>query len=78
MDNRIFVPDKYGMEICSVCKSHGYIQKPKRQPCPKCGGFGFTKKETGKIADRLHNSLKTVDIRPPALGSPGGDKKFTS
>jgi len=45
MDKRIFIAEKYGMETCPSCNSHGYIQNPKRHPCPKCGGFGFTKKE---------------------------------
>ncbi len=45
MNNRIFNPEKYGMAICPCCNSHGYIQNPERQCCPKCGGFGFIKKE---------------------------------
>ena len=44
MDKRIFIAEKYGMETCPSCNSHGYIQNLKRHPCPKCGGFGFTKK----------------------------------
>jgi len=43
---KFLVPEKYGMVTCPSCNSHGYIQKPKRQPCPKCGGFGFIKRET--------------------------------
>ena len=46
MDKKIFIPEKYGMETCPRCTSHGYIQNPKRYPCPNCGGVGFTKKET--------------------------------
>ena len=46
MDKKIFIPEKYGMETCPRCNSHGYIQNPKRHPCPNCGGVGFTKKET--------------------------------
>ena len=45
MDKRIFSHKKYGMVTCPSCNSHGYIQNLKRHPCPKCGGFGFTKKE---------------------------------
>jgi uncharacterized OB-fold protein len=45
MNKKIFNPEKYGMAICSCCNSHGYIQNPERQCCPKCGGFGFIKKE---------------------------------
>jgi uncharacterized OB-fold protein len=40
--NKKFNPEKYGMAVCPVCKSKGYVQNPKRQCCPKCGGFGFT------------------------------------
>jgi hypothetical protein len=44
---KIFDPEKYGMVACPCCKCHGYIhQNEKRQCCPKCGGFGFIKKET--------------------------------
>lgn len=40
-----FNPEKYGMEVCDCCNSQGYIFNPTRQCCPKCGGFGFVKKE---------------------------------
>ncbi len=40
-----FNPENYGMRTCPLCNSHGYIWNPKRQCCPKCGGFGFIKKE---------------------------------
>jgi uncharacterized OB-fold protein len=43
--NKSFNPEKYGMLVCPVCKSDGYVGYPKRQCCPKCGGFGFIKKE---------------------------------
>jgi uncharacterized OB-fold protein len=43
--NKNLNPEKYGMVVCPVCKSNGYVQNPKRQCCPKCGGFGFIKKE---------------------------------
>ncbi len=45
MDKKIFNPEQYGMVICPLCNSQGYIQKPKRQCCPQCRGFGFIKKE---------------------------------
>ena len=44
MDKK-FNPEEYGMTICPHCNSHGYVQYPKRQCCPKCGGFGFIRKE---------------------------------
>ena len=45
MRNKIFSPTKYGMVICKFCNSEGYIHYPKRQVCPKCGGFGFIREE---------------------------------
>ena len=47
MDKTI-IYEKYGMVSCPTCDSHGYIQIPKRRCCPKCGGFGFIKKEPEK------------------------------
>jgi DnaJ-class molecular chaperone len=41
----------YGMVFCPLCKGKGFIIDPKRQCCPKCGGFGFTKKENGTEED---------------------------
>jgi DnaJ-class molecular chaperone len=49
MAKKKLFPEKYGMVTCPSCNSHGYIQNPKRHPCPKCGGFGFIKKETDQI-----------------------------
>ena len=40
-----FDPEKHGMMVCRNCNGIGYIQNPKRQCCPKCGGFGLIKKE---------------------------------
>ena len=45
MNKKTFEPKEYGMIICTCCNGHGYIQNPERQCCPKCGGFGFVKKE---------------------------------
>jgi RecJ-like exonuclease len=45
MNKKIMNPEKYGMMTCPSCNSQGYIQNPKRQCCPRCGGFGFIKKE---------------------------------
>jgi len=36
--------EKYGMEICTGCNSHGYFEKPKRKPCTKFRGLEFIKK----------------------------------
>ena len=43
--NKSLNPEKYGMVVCPNCKSKGYVGYPKRRCCPKCGGFGFIKKE---------------------------------
>ena len=51
MGKKIFQPEKYGMVICSQCNGQGYIQARKRRCCPKCGGFGFVRKETEKEAN---------------------------
>ena len=48
MNERVFEPRKYGMLICPCCNSIGYIEYPKRECCPRCGGFGFIKKEAEK------------------------------
>jgi len=45
MGKKTFDPKRYGMTICPCCNSQGYIQAPKRQCCPECGGFGFVKRE---------------------------------
>ena len=58
MNNKIFNHEKYGMVICPYCNSHGYIQNPERQCCPKCGGFGFIRKE-GKTFDRKGKPIST-------------------
>ena len=45
MTKEIFNPFKYGMVNCKYCNTQGYIYYPKRQVCPKCGGFGLIKEE---------------------------------
>jgi DnaJ-class molecular chaperone len=45
MNKKTFEPENYSMVICSRCNGHGYIQNPERQCCPKCGVFGFVKKD---------------------------------
>ena len=57
MKKRIFNPENYDMVICPWCESHGYIQNPKRQCCPKCGGFGFVKKEATQNESISRNPL---------------------
>ena len=48
MEKKILIPEKYGMVPCPTCNSHGYIENPNRQCCPKCKGFGFIKEESEK------------------------------
>ena len=47
-----FVPEKYGMVICSLCGGKGFLIKfseqvdvTLRKVCIKCGGFGAIRKE---------------------------------
>ena len=49
--NKTFDPEKYGMVVCPLCKSKGFIINPKRKCCTKCGGFGLIKKENGPEGD---------------------------
>jgi len=62
MNKKIFDPEKYGMTTCPSCDSDGFIQNPKRQRCPKCGGFGFIIKETDK-------DISTDSVSKISLGS---------
>lgn len=62
MDKKTFDPEKYGMVTCPSCDSHGFIQNPKRQCCPKCGGFGFIIRETDK-------DISTDSVSKISLGS---------
>ncbi len=50
--NKCFDPARYGMVVCLDCKGDGYVHNPKRQCCPKCGGFGFIKKVLEKHSDK--------------------------
>ncbi len=42
-----FDPKRYGMLLCLKCKGNGrlLVDSDNIQICPKCGGFGFVKKE---------------------------------
>jgi len=44
MSRKIFDAEKYDMVICPCCNNEGYILYPRRQSCPKCGGFGYIQK----------------------------------
>jgi DnaJ-class molecular chaperone len=43
--NKTFDPEKIGMALCPLCDGKGFTVNPKRNLCPKCGGFGLIKKE---------------------------------
>ena len=58
MNKKILDPERYGMATCPFCNSHGFIQNPKRQCCPKCGGFGFIIKEPEQ--DTNHSEPRIV------------------
>ena len=51
MRQKHFDPEKLGMVTCPICDSEGYVQNPKRQCCPKCGGFGFIRDERGNLEE---------------------------
>jgi hypothetical protein len=55
MDND-FDPEKYGMLFCLKCDGNGKLLSDSEdiEICPKCGGFGFIKKE--KDPDKKENS----------------------
>lgn len=44
-----FNPEKYGMLPCIECDGNGKLLNEFEdiEVCPKCGGFGFIKKEEG-------------------------------
>jgi uncharacterized OB-fold protein len=58
MNERVFKPERFGMVICQSCNSNGYIRYPKRQCCPKCGGFGFIKKGAEQEMDTFTTGEK--------------------
>jgi len=58
-----FNPERYGMVVCQYCNSAGYIQYPTRQCCPKCGGFGFIKKEADKDINTFTGGGKCEDVK---------------
>jgi hypothetical protein len=45
--NNHFDPEKYGMLLCMECDGNGKLLSDSEDVavCPKCGGFGFIKKE---------------------------------
>ena len=74
MDNT-FDPEKYGMLFCLECNGNGkLLNDPENiEVCPKCGGFGFIKKEKESDKERVVNpSLmmsKNHGFGPPAFGN---------
>jgi len=42
---KTFDPQKHGMTLCPVCNGTGYVENPTHQCCPKCGAFGYIRKE---------------------------------
>jgi phage FluMu protein Com len=45
--DRTFDPEKYGMLFCFECNGNGKLLTDSGgiEVCPRCGGFGFIKKE---------------------------------
>ena len=62
MMKKIFNPFKYGMVICKYCNTQGYIHYPKRQVCPKCGGFGLIKEEKKGFERNMEDSWIRKDL----------------
>lgn len=45
--DKTFHPEKYGMFSCNECNGNGKLVNEFEdiEVCPRCGGFGFVKKE---------------------------------
>lgn len=58
MENH-FDPEKYGMLFCIECNGNGKLLNDSEdiEVCPKCGGFGFVKKEEDQNRARDRKSL---------------------
>ncbi|HUL30877.1 MAG TPA: hypothetical protein VLZ03_10545 [Thermodesulfobacteriota bacterium] len=56
MENH-FDPEKYGMRFCIECDGNGKLLIDSRdvEVCPKCGGFGYIKKEKLGDPDRTND-----------------------
>jgi len=56
---RSFIPDRYGMIYCPVCKGSGKLLNgvEERVVCKICGGFGYIRKEKENNFDddRVHS-----------------------
>lgn len=63
MTRKILDPEKYGVAICPSCDTLGFIQNPKRQCCPKCGGFGYIIGEPGQDTDTSNKVMSPSVIR---------------
>jgi hypothetical protein len=55
MNKKIFDPERYGMTTCPTCDSQGFVLHPRRQCCPKCGGFGLVQKGAVRRYECLAN-----------------------
>jgi rRNA maturation endonuclease Nob1 len=62
MDNN-FDPERYGMLFCFECSGNGKLLNDSEdiEICPKCGGFGFIKKE--KDPDKKKESNPIINKR---------------
>ncbi len=56
-----FDPEKYGMLFCIECKGNGKLLNDSEgyEICPKCGGFGFIRKE--KEPDRKRDTQPAIN-----------------
>jgi len=69
MNKKIFNPEKYGMARCPSCDSHGFIQNPKRTPCPTCGGFGYVIKEAQQGMNIAIDSESEISVETNLSGT---------
>lgn len=56
-----FDPEKYGMLFCLECDGNGKLLNDSKESeiCPKCGGFGFIRKE--KESNRKKDSKPIIN-----------------
>lgn len=59
--NKAFDPGKYGMVICFECNGNGKLLNDpgEMEICPRCGGFGFIRKEEGP--DKIKGQKVGID-----------------
>jgi RecJ-like exonuclease len=59
-----FNPEKYGMLSCFECDGNGKLLNEFEdiEVCPRCGGFGFIKKEEDPDKNGIVSLIKIINI----------------